>query len=356
VASRPLRALLLAMLALAPAAGALLGQTHQATTAAAPMGLPPGVSAPAALPWPAPTEGWVALAAAERGPAPLPPRVVQASPLLCILDTGVDAAHADLDGGKVVAWADFLGGAAQPFDDNGHGTHVAATAAGSGEAGPAGAAPYARLAVGRVMDGKGSGTTGAAAQGIAWCLAQGARVINLSLEEKDCRGQRNLAEAVDRAWRQGALVVTTAGNRGSAECAIHSPGSLAKAFTVGALAGQGLDAGEVARFSGRGAPGQGKPDLVAPGQGIRAAAAGTHLAVKAMDGTSMAAPYVAAVAALLLEAVPQASPQALADALRSTARDGGPEGHDPAWGWGAIDPAAALAWLEQRAAARALPS
>ncbi|HEV8360674.1 MAG TPA: S8 family serine peptidase [Candidatus Thermoplasmatota archaeon] len=267
-------------------------------------------------------------------------------PLLCILDSGVDTDHVDLDDGKVVAWRDFLRGRAEPYDDNGHGTHVAGIAAASGEAGRPGAAPHARLAVGKVMDDAGHGTSAAAARGVAWCVAQGALVINLSLEEQDCAGHFGLDTAIAQALRDGVLLVTTAGNRGDAPCAIHTPGSLADAITVGALAGASLAAKDVASFSGRGDGGVVKPDVLAPGQGIRAAHAGTRDALRAMDGTSMAAPFVSAVVALLREAHPGASPDLVARALRATARDGGAPGPDPAWGWGAVQPSLALGWLD----------
>jgi subtilisin family serine protease len=266
---------------------------------------------------------------------------------LCILDTGVDAAHADF-AGRVVAWADFVQQRDAPYDDSGHGTHVAGVAAGGGASGRPGAAPAAPLAIGKVMDGEGHGTSEGAVRGIAWCVAQGAEVINLSLEEADCIAHYGLDAAIARAVTQGALVVATAGNRGDAPCAIHTPGSLAAALTIGALDGATPDADRVAGFSGQGSLlGAPKPDLVAPGVGVRAARAGSEDGLRAMDGTSMAAPFVAGVAWLLKEAHPAASPTLLAQALRSSARDGGAPGPDTTWGWGAVQPGAALQWLDE---------
>jgi serine protease AprX len=278
---------------------------------------------------------WAALAAA-------------ASPLLCVLDSGLDAQHADL-AGRVVAWHDFVHGRREPYDDNGHGTHVAGIAAGAGlgEASHRGQAPRALLAAGKVTDHADHGTSGMAAAGLRWCAALGADVVNLSLEEDACGASAGLAQAVRAARDAGALVVVAAGNHGAAPCAIHAPGSLAEALTVGALAGSGLDAGSVAGFSGRGSPGQGKPDVAAPGLHVVSAAAGTRDGYRSLDGTSMAAPYVAGVAGLLRAAHPEASPQRIADALRATAQNPGPTGWDPAWGWGAVRPGAALAWLDE---------
>lgn len=297
---------------------------------------------------PAPV-GWPGLGAHLQGAA-LPGRVLELEPLLCVLDTGVDARHADLDEGKVVAWRDLVHGRAGPYDDHGHGTVVSSIAAGSGEAEPGlqGAAPRARLAVGKVMDAQGHGTTGAAAAGVAWCVEHGARVINLSLEEASCTPAPALARAVARALEVGVLVVATAGNRGDAPCAIHAPGSLSGVLTVGALDAPAPDAPRVWERSGRGAPGQAKPDVVAPGVGVRGALAGTMRGLRNLDGTSAAAPSVAGIAALLRAAHPGAPPELVVEALRVTARDGGDPGPDPAWGWGAVQPGLALAWLDAR--------
>jgi serine protease AprX len=120
------------------------------------------------------------------------------------------------------------------------------------------------------------------------------------------------------------------------------------ALTVAALDGPGLDASGIAGFSGRGAPGQDKPDVAAPGVRIVAPSAGTRDGYRTMDGTSMASPFVTGVAALLRAAVPGAGPQDVKDALRLTASGQG--AWDPAWGYGALRPAAALAWLEGHAA------
>jgi subtilisin family serine protease len=197
------------------------------------------------------------------------------------------------------------------------------------------------------MDAQGHGTSEAAARGIAWCVGEGALVINLSLEEGECVTRAGLDDALARAVAAGAFVVVTAGNHGDAPCAIHTPGSLPLAFTVGALDGADLAADRVAGFSGRGAPeGPLKPDVVAPGVGIRAARAGSELGLRTMDGTSMAAPFVSGIAWLLRQAHPLASPALLGQALRASARDGGAPGPDTAWGWGAVQPGAALAWLD----------
>lgn len=261
---------------------------------------------------------------------------------ICVLDTGVDVAHPDLDGGKVRAWRDFVNASrTSPIDDHGHGTHVASIAAGTGDADPAhaGAAPGAWIAAAKVLDAGGRGPISRIIQGVAWCLEQpGVRVLNLSLGTGGCSdGDDALSAAVDDARDRGFVVVAAAGNAGPARCTIGSPGAARGALTVGAMADLGEDGFRLASFSGRGPTldGRAKPDLVAPGVRIKAADAGTSGYVE-MSGTSMAAPLVAGVAALLLDADPALQPEDVRRLLRGTTGDWGARGADHDWGAGRL--------------------
>ncbi|RKN07414.1 hypothetical protein D7319_18870 [Streptomyces radicis] len=233
---------------------------------------------------------------------------------VAVLDTGIDASHPDLAGGKVVAEAIFAG-TPDAHDHHGHGTHVASIAAGTGaHSGGAytGVAPGARLLNAKVLDDDGWGFDSGIVQGMEWAVAQDARIVNLSLGSADEPGPDVLEEAVDRlSAESGALFVIAAGNAGPGQ--VSSPATADAALAVGAVD----DADALADFSGTG-PRQGdfavKPDLTAPGVAIGAAAAdGSVLTGEnepvadgyiALDGTSMAAPHVAGAAALLLQRHP----------------------------------------------------
>ncbi|WP_255545296.1 S8 family serine peptidase, partial [Micromonospora parastrephiae] len=101
---------------------------------------------------------------------------------VAVLDTGVDATHPDL-AGRIAEAQDFSGsGSAR--DGHGHGTHVAATIAGSGAASAGlrkGVAPGARLLVGKVLDDGGSGSSSAIIAGMEWAAHSGAKVVSMSL-------------------------------------------------------------------------------------------------------------------------------------------------------------------------------
>jgi subtilisin family serine protease len=253
---------------------------------------------------------------------------------VAVLDTGADFTHPDL-AGRVVERADFATDGGDAVDRFGHGTHVAATAAGSG-AGSGGArrgvAPEADLLVGKVLDDEGYGTDSQVIAGMEWAAAR-ADVVNMSLggfEPSD--GTDPLSQAVDALTaKTGALFVVAAGNDGPYDGTIAAPAAAASALTVGAV--DRTDT--VAAFSSRGpvlSTRAAKPEIAAPGVDIVAArAAGTTLGLPIDDryatssGTSMATPHVAGAAVLLAGRHPDWSPAQLkaalvgaADAARTT--------------------------------------
>ena len=246
---------------------------------------------------------------------------------VAVLDTGVDAEHPDL-AGQVAAAADFSG-SPSTADRFGHGTHVAATIAGTGEGGSPrrpGVAPGARILAGKVLGDDGYGDTSSVIAGMEWAVEQGADVVNMSLGGGPSDGTDPLSVALNELSAAGdTLFVVSAGNDGPGGSSIGSPGSADAALTVGAV-----DRDEsLAEFSSRG-PRLGdqavKPDITAPGVGIVAArAAGTAMGspvddlYTAASGTSMAAPHVAGAAALLAQQYPDWTGEQLEDALVSTA-------------------------------------
>lgn len=271
---------------------------------------------------------------------------------VAVLDTGVDATHADL-ADRIAAERNFSDDP-DAVDRNGHGTHVASTVAGSGAASAGrhrGVAPGARLLNGKVLDESGSGSDSGIIAGMQWAVDQGAEVVNLSLGGEDTEGTDPLEEAVQTlSARTGALFVVAAGNDGEVgERTLGSPGTAPAALTVGAV-----DRADVpARFSSQGPTADGalKPDVTAPGTAIVAARAAEGRqgdpageGYVSMSGTSMATPHVAGAAAVLAQRHPNWSGRELKAALTASAR---PASAVSAYvqGGGRIDVAAAL---EQR--------
>lgn len=244
---------------------------------------------------------------------------------VAVLDTGYDTQHPDLSG-RVSASQSFVPG--QTVDDVfGHGTHVLSTVGGSGAASNGlekGVAPGADLIVGKVLGNDGFGQDSWIIAGMEWAAKSGARVISMSLgslEPYDGTDVESLA--VNRLTDEtGALFVVAAGNQGCAAC-MGTPAAADQAITVGAVD----NTDTLAWFSSQG-PRYGdyglKPDIVAPGVGIVAALKGGNDDIgyyTAMDGTSMATPHVAGVAALLAQQHPDWKAQQIKDALMSTAKE-----------------------------------
>jgi serine protease AprX len=270
-----------------------------------------------------------------------------------VIDTGVHAAHLDLDGGKVIAFKDFVNGRTDAYDDNGHGTHVAATIAGDGDARAdrlyQGVAPAAAVVGVKVLDAAGSGTMQNVAAAIDWVVQNrtlyGIEAINLSLGASGCSDGTDLtSQAVNNAAAAGLVVVVAAGNEGPGKCTVGSPGAASGALTVGAMADTTAGGLTLASFSSRGptADGRIKPDLVAPGVAVTSAQTGTTNGYVTYDGTSMATPFVAGVALLALDANAALTAQDVKAKLTGTTADWGRSGADGEYGTGRLDAYAAL--------------
>ena len=265
----------------------------------------------------------------------------------CVLDTGIDAAHADLDQRQVIAWKDYVNGRTSPYDDNGHGTHVAGIAAGQGDANSTyrGVAPGSALVGVKVLDSAGSGTSTAIINGIDFCVANKAaynvRVLNMSLGTSGSSdGTDAISLAANTAFDKGILPVVAAGNAGPAAYTIGSPGAAARALTVCSVADSGERGFFASPFSSRGptADGRTKPDVCGPGHAITAPAANTGTGYTTMSGTSMATPFVAGVAALMLDANNALTPADLKVKLASTSQDWRSAGADDDTGNGRAQP------------------
>ena len=273
-----------------------------------------------------------------------------------VVDTGIDTRHADLDGGKVIAFVDCNDrpcAAAAPSDGDGHGTHIAATLAGEGHGNPslAGVAPGAALVGVKVLNSQGEGTSSDAIAGIDYVLqnrtALGVEGINLSFGDDSCTssgGLDALSEAVDAAAAAGLVVTAAAGNSGPGQCSIGSPAGAAGALAVGAMADLEFGGFYLADFSSRGPTidRRVKPDVVGPGVAVESANAGTRAGYRQLSGTSMASPFVLGVALLMREVNSRLGPEGVRSIIRGTAVDWGEAGPDPDFGAGRLDAHAAL--------------
>ncbi len=244
-----------------------------------------------------------------------------AGAVVAVVDTGIDLDHPDLKA-NIVAGYDFVDDDETPNDLNGHGTHVAGTIAAIADngLGVTGMAPEAKIMPLKVLDGKGSGTSDDVAAAIRFAVANGADVINLSLGgSSDLLGRiYNKVDpsnvAILEAEAAGVVVVAAAGNDATFLTAFNPAVPL---LVVNAS----NEAGTSALFSNFGDP----RAVSAPGARIISTAPGNPTTIwpegsegfEYLDGTSMACPHVAGIAALL--STTGASPAEIRQALIDTA-------------------------------------
>jgi len=292
---------------------------------------------------------------------------------IAIMDSGIFTSHQsflDASGKSRITYNKDFTGEKITNDKYGHGSHVAALAAGNGLIAAAayiGIAPNASLINLRVLNSQGTGTISSVLSAINWTLTYGAtyniKVVNMSLGSSVVNSYRNdpLCQAVRKLADAGIVVVAAAGNDGKDSSgqkrygSIHAPGNEPSAITVGAANTYGTDARNddtVTTYSSRG-PTRSywtdlvgakhydnlvKPDLIAPGNKLISAEAdkctlvtnypqldakvATDKSRKMMrlNGTSMAAPIVSGAAALLLQANPKLTPNMVKMILMYTAQ------------------------------------
>jgi serine protease len=290
--------------------------------------------------------------------------------VVAVLDTGVAYARRgrfrrspDFGANTFVRGYDFVSHDPYANDQNGHGTHVAGTIAEATNNGFAltGLAFGAKIMPIRVLDSRGEGDAATIARGIRFAAKHGAEVINLSLEFSSSVTASQIPEIIDAisyARHKGAVLVGASGNE--ADTAVAYPAKASPVISVGAITEHGC----LADYSNDG-PGL---NIVAPGGGADARVpdepACQPLGKPGRDvyqltfessvrrfgfpggyeGTSMAAPHVSAIAALVIASRVigrHPSPKAVEARLEATAHDLGPPGYDQRYGWGLVDAAAA---------------
>ncbi|RME86018.1 MAG: peptidase S8, partial [Caldilineae bacterium] len=252
---------------------------------------------------------------------------------IAILDTGIDLSHPEFAGRVLAGW-DFVNQDSDPSDDHGHGTHVAGIAAaainnGTGIAGIAGNASIMPV---KVLDQNGSGWWSEVAAGIIWAADHGADVINMSLSGP--ADSQTARDAIAYANSLGTVVVVAAGNDGTDSP--RYPAAFENVIAVGATTYQGAR-WTLSNFGPN-------VDVMAPGATIYSTYGklGQPSGYQFMTGTSMAAPHVAGLVALMRSANPSLSPTEIRDAIQNTAVDLGDPGYDAFYGYGLVDAYAAL--------------
>lgn len=234
---------------------------------------------------------------------------------IAVIDTGI-APHYDLTRpvNRIVGFKDFVNNKTSPYDDNGHGTHVAGIIAGNGYSSRGlyvGIAPEANILGIKALNNKGSGNMSDIIEAIEYVIKTkdeyDTKILNLSFGAPSNNSYLKdpLCKAVREAKNAGLIVVAAAGNSGPEARTIVSPGISPDVITVGAVDDKRtIDPSddEIARFSSRGPTSEGliKPDVVAPGVNINSLSHIEKDGYISMSGTSMATPLISGSIALLL--------------------------------------------------------
>ncbi|PYQ69975.1 MAG: hypothetical protein DMG01_28280, partial [Acidobacteria bacterium] len=288
---------------------------------------------------------------------------------VALIDSGITEWHDDLTNRstdlypfgdqRVSAFVDFVNGRTTPYDDDGHGTHVAGIVAGNGRDSrgqKAGIAPDASLVSLKVLDANGLGTISNVIAAFDWVVAHHdeyrIRVVNVSIAAAvhESFWTDPLTLAAKRVVDSGVVVVTAAGNLGKNAAGlpqyggITAPGNAPWALTVGASSTNGTIQradDTIANFSSHGPTFKdwtAKPDLVAPGVGtisladplsnyyttkaqflIRGSEETATMPYLTLTGTSMSAPVVTGTVALMMQANPSLTPNLVKAILQYTA-------------------------------------
>jgi subtilisin family serine protease len=277
------------------------------------------------------------------------PTTTGSGAVVAIIDSGVHAAHEDLQG-RLLPGRDIIQNDADPQDENGHGTHVLGTAGASSNngAGIASVAPGARYMPVRVLDEEGAGSDEHVAKGIDHAVGSGADVINLSLGDilpLSAIGVPSATEdAIRRALDAGVVVVAASGNNGLPLCEQPSDPRLICVGSVDKRRVRSMFSsnGDLMAPGGSGVPMRDE-DILSSYIDMPNDNQGPNSTYIEIPGTSQAAPHVAGVAALLVSLGLRG--EAVKQRLLATATDAGPSGPDMQYGAGILNARAAVSGL-----------
>lgn len=255
-----------------------------------------------------------------------------------ILDTGIYGKHRDF-GNRIRLFRDFVSYRPQPYDDNGHGTHVAGILCGDGATSQGhykGMAPGCSIAVFKVLDRFGNGNKECVLRAFRWIIKHGRdyhiRIINISVGTtyQTRNGHDTLIQGVEKLWDEGFIVVAAAGNQGPKPFTITAPGCSKKIITVGSC---DMLEGKTA-ISGRGPTRDCvyKPDVVAPGRKIISCSNNPSVPYSVKSGTSMSTPVVSGAIAVMLEKNPKLTNVEIKMMLKESTDDLGLPKNLQGWG------------------------
>lgn len=260
--------------------------------------------------------------------------------ITAILDTGIYP-HQDFDN-RILYFHDYVSNKKYPYDDNGHGTHVAGIIAGNGRLSQdrhRGIAPKCQIVSLKILDKRGNGKMEHILSALSWIGSQKEkvpiRIINISIGTADNSSKKNqdLIRAVEKLWDDGFIVVTAAGNMGPHAGTITVPGCSKKVITVGAS--DMLEGKDGISSVGPTQECVCKPDLVVPGTSIISCSTNQSKPYQTKSGTSMSVPVVSGAIALLLEKDPLLKNVEVKMLLKEACVDLGY--HRNQQGWGLLD-------------------
>lgn len=240
---------------------------------------------------------------------------------VAVLDTGIDRNHSDLQANVRGGYSVFTDSANRnPYHDpNGHGTHVAGTvAAANNGSGVLGVAPRAQLYAVKVLNNSGSGSLAGIAQGIEWSINNNMHIINMSLGTS--QHSSILQQYCNLAYNRGILVVAAAGNSGNSWGSGDNVAYPARYSSVIAVAATDSN-NRRGSFSSTGPA----VEIAAPGVNVLSTLPNNRYG--SLNGTSMASPHVAGVAALVWQYKPHLSNVQLRNTLNATAQNLGNSNH-----------------------------